>query len=119
MLFRSPDVVVEPVTEPLGSLATERPAVIVEILSPSTTGTDLNTKPGEYLSIPTLCAYIVAGQDEAAMLLWERGADGCFGDQGREVSGLDSQITITGRGLAITLRLADIYRGIIDQAANA
>ena len=116
---RYPDVVVEPVTEPLDSLATECPAMIVEVLSPSTTGTDLNTKPGEYLSISTLDAYIVAGQDEAAMLVWKRGADGCFEDQGHEVIGLDQSITITGRGLAITLSLGAIYHGIVDPKPNS
>jgi Uma2 family endonuclease len=45
------------------------PALIVEVLSPSTTGIDLNTKPGEYLSIATLDAYIVASQTEASVLI--------------------------------------------------
>ena len=110
---RYPDVVLEPASEPLDSLATERPAIIVEVLSASTTATDLNTKPDEYLAIPTLDAYVVASQDEAAMLVWERGADGRFPETGREVSGMDQSIAIKGRGLSVTLEFAVIYRGII------
>ena len=40
---RYPDIVVEPADEPGESLRTERPAIIVEVLSPSTAATDRNT----------------------------------------------------------------------------
>ena len=109
---RFPDVVVEPANEPLDSLATERPTIIVEVLSPSTTATDLNTKPGEYLAIPTLDAYIVAGQDEAAMMVWVRDANGAFPQVGIEIAGLGETVAINGRDLAVALKLADIYHGI-------
>ena len=56
---RNADVVVEPGSESLDSLETEHPALIVEVLSPTTSGTDLNTKPGEYLRLSTLDAYLV------------------------------------------------------------
>ena len=110
---RYPDVVIEPSDEPLDSLETERPVIIFEVLSPSTTATDLNTKPSEYLSIPTLDAYIVASQDEAAMLVWTRDAGGSFPEAGREVTGVEQSIAISGRGLAVTLKLADVYRDVI------
>ena len=116
---RNADVVVEPSTEPMDSLETERPAIIVEVLSPSTTGTDLNTKPGEYLGIATLDAYIVSSQFEAAMLVWTRGDDGLFPDHGREVAGIDQSITIKGRGLTVTLPLRAIYRGLVAPASNS
>ena len=109
---RYPDVVVEPADEPLESLDTERPAIIVEVLSPSTTATDLNTKPIEYLAIPSLDAYIVASQDEAAMMVWVRDGKGRFSDSGREVRGADQTIKIRGRKLKLELKLADFYRGI-------
>ena len=109
---RYPDVVVEPADEPLDSLETERPAIIVEVLSPSTTATDLNTKPGEYLAIPTLDAYIVASQDEAACLVWTRDITGKFSEPGLEVAGAEQSIIIKGRDLAVKLDLADVYQGI-------
>ena len=109
---RYPDVVVEPVGESGDSLSTTCPAIIVEVLSPSTTATDLNTKPGEYLAITTLGAYIVASQDEAAMLVWLRDKNGIFPAAGVEVEGTGQTITVNGRGSNFTLKLDDIYEGI-------
>ena len=57
--IRYPDIVIEPADEPGQSLSTRRPALIVEVLSPSTTATDLDVKPTEYLSLDTLDAYLV------------------------------------------------------------
>jgi Uma2 family endonuclease len=113
MSSRNADVVVEPSNEPLDSLETERPALIVEVLSPSTTGVDLNTKPGEYLSIATLDAYIVASQTEASVLIWLRGSNGQFPQNGEVVTGFDQSISINGRGFALTVMLEYIYRGIV------
>ncbi|MFM9939315.1 MAG: Uma2 family endonuclease [Hyphomicrobiaceae bacterium] len=110
--IRYPDVVVEPSDEPGTSLSTSRPMLIVEVLSPSTTATDLDVKPHEYLSLASLDAYVIASQDEAAMLIYQRGGNGQFPAEPREVSGMDAEVTIAGRSLAVTLRLADIYKGI-------
>jgi Uma2 family endonuclease len=110
---RYPDVVVEPSGEPLDSLDTERPVLVVEVLSPSSVATDLNTKPAEYLRIPALDAYLVFSQDEAAVLTWVRDAEGRFPADGQEVSGVDKTIVVSGRGLQLTLRLGDIYSDIV------
>lgn len=110
---RYPDVVVEPATEPNESLATERPSIIMEVLSLSTTATDLNTKPLEYLTISTLDAYIVANQDEPAMMIWTRGPDGLFETSGREVSGATGSVAIVGKNLAFKFDFAAIYRGLV------
>ena len=109
---RYPDVVTEPADEPLDSLETKRPSVIIEVLSPSSAGVDLNTKPGEYFSLASLDAYIVASQSEPAMLVWVRDADGQFPESGQEISGMDQSISVKGRALAFTLVLRDIYQGI-------
>ena len=54
---RYPDVVVEPASEPLDSLETECPAIIVEVLSPSTTATtDEVQKSHQDLSRRPLCS---------------------------------------------------------------
>lgn len=111
--IRFPDVVVEPFDEPVGSLCTRRPAVIVEVLSRSTAATDLDVKPSEYLSLDTLDAYIVASQSETAMLVYERSTNGRFPDQPREISGPEATLCIKARGFTVTLRFADIYRGIV------
>jgi Uma2 family endonuclease len=113
--IRHPDISVEPADEPGDSLSSQRPAVVVEVLSPSTTATDLDIKPDEYLSLATLDAYIVAGQDEAACLVWIRDADGSFPTGPTEVRGHNGVISIAGRAFALTLPLATIYRGIGQQ----
>ena len=86
--------------------------MIIEVLSPSSAGVDLNTKPGEYFSLASLDAYIVASQSEPAMLLWVRDADGKFPESGEEISGMDQSISVKGRELAFTLVFREIYQGI-------
>ena len=102
------DVVVFPAGEPGTSVSTERPAVVIEILSPSSIKRDLDIKPSEYLALDTLCAYIVASQTEAACLAWVRGADGTFPAEPVECAG-DDVIAIPRLGVA--LNVAEIYRG--------
>jgi Uma2 family endonuclease len=111
--IRYPDVVVEPADEPTGSLSTNRPAVIIEVLSPSTASADLDEKPAEYFAFDTLDAYIIASQTEAAMLVYERGRDGRFPAQPREVTGIDARLSVVGRSFAITLSFTEIYAGIL------
>ena len=113
--IRYPEIVVEPVGEPLTSLSTLRPVLIVEVLSPSTTAEDLDVKPNEYLALPSLDAYIVASQDVAACLVWARGAKGEFPAEPVEIQGSDAVIKLRGRSLVVDLPLATVYRGIGDQ----
>jgi Uma2 family endonuclease len=110
--IRYPDIVVEPADEPAGSLSTNRPLLIVEVLSPSTASNDLDVKPEEYMSLSSLDAYLIASQTEPAMLLYERGKNGRFQAEPLEVSGGAAELTIKTRAFEVTLRLAEIYRGI-------
>lgn len=110
---RYADIVVEPADEPRGSLATMRPALIVEVLSPSTSAADLDQKPAEYLALASLDAYVIASQDEAAMLVYERGADGTFPARPREIEGAGEIISLKGRAFDLTFALSEIYRGIV------
>lgn len=107
--IRFPDVVVEPADEPADSLATTRPAIVVEVLSPSSTARDLDRKPKEYLALPTLAAYIVASQTDAACLAWVRGPDGRFPPEPAE-HGSGATIEIPAHG--VRLDIDDIYRGL-------
>jgi Uma2 family endonuclease len=109
---RYPDIVVEPADEPGNSLATTRPRIIVEVLSPSTASTDIDVKPAEYLALGSLDAYVVASQTEPAMLVWQRGKDGTFGATPVEVSGRDQRVVVMTRDFAATLDLGMIYKGI-------
>lgn len=110
---RFADVVVEPADEPDDSLAATRPVVIVEVLSPSSRAYDLRIKPAEYTAIPTLDVYLVASQTEAAVLLWQRGADGTFPAEPVEIEGIDQRLTLACRPFTLTLDLADIYEGLV------
>lgn len=110
---RYPDIVVEPTDEPGDSLSTKRPNIIVEVLSPPSVATDLNTKPTEYLSIATLDAYIVANQSEPAMVIWQRRYDGTFPTEPSEVSGLDATLVFKAHGQDLKLGFHDIYSGLL------
>jgi Uma2 family endonuclease len=108
--IRHPDVVVEPVGASHKSLSTLVPALIFEVLSPSTTSIDLDVKPAEYLALASLQAYVVASQDEAACLVWLRAADGRFPTEPVEFA-LCDVIAVPMLGVAISV--ADIYRDIL------
>jgi Uma2 family endonuclease len=109
-VIRYPDVFVEPAAADPDGLASPQPVLVVEVLSPSSEERDLETKPEEYFSIPSLQAYIVASQDEAVCLVWLRGPDGNFPAEPVEIAGVTSVIRIPP--LSVEIALADIYRGI-------
>lgn len=108
--IRYPDVVVERSLGSSKSLATETPTLVVEVLSESSEERDLDSKPGEYMSLPSLLAYIVASQDEPVCQLWLRGADGNFPAQPVTIEGRDQVIHIPA--LSVAIPLAEVYRGI-------
>ena len=107
---RFPDVVVEPIGAPADSLSTDKPALLVEVLSPSSGDRDLTTKPDEYMRIAELQIYIVASQSAPECLVWLRGSDGAFPSDGVLVSGRDQVISVPALGL--TIPLAEVYRGV-------
>ncbi|MGE3919131.1 MAG: Uma2 family endonuclease [Hyphomicrobiaceae bacterium] len=108
--IRFGDVVIEPTDEPDESIATLRPALVVEVLSPTSGERDLTTKPAEYTSLASLQAYIVASQEGPECLVWVRDAAGTFPPDGVRVAGRDATIAIPALGLSIPL--ADVYRGM-------
>jgi Uma2 family endonuclease len=108
--IRYADVLVEPVAESGDSLVTATPALIVEVLSPSSMARDLDAKPTEYLGLPTLQAYIVASQDEAACLIWLRDANGLFPALPSELRGGTSMLRVPALGVEI--KLCQVYDGI-------
>ncbi len=108
---RYPDVSVERREDDGNALSTDRPVLLVEVLSPSSKSTDMTIKLAEYTSLQSLEAYIVASQDEAICWLWQRGgADRAFQAMPEKVKGRDNAIAITA--LATSLPLSEIYRGI-------
>jgi Uma2 family endonuclease len=111
---RYPDVLVEPMPAALSDYATGVPAVVVEVLSPTTEGIDFNAKLAEYGGLGSLKAYIVASQDQPRCWVWLRADDGHFPESPDEVVGLERRIDIPP--LSLSISLAEIYRGIADGA---
>lgn len=114
--IRYPDVLVEAAGRDGDALSTTEPVILIEVLSPSSIGTDMTEKPTEYGSLPSLAAYIVASQDEPIVWAWIRESDGDGTPTGPmpvkpiEISGREAAISIPA--LALLLPLAEIYRGI-------
>ena len=108
---RYPDVVVRPLGRVVPTaLEIDNPILLVEVLSPSSVTVDLVIKLREYLSIPSLAAYIVASQDEPRLTVWLRGADRTFPQLPIEFEDAKDQFTIAALGLTVVL--GDCYRGM-------
>ncbi|MFM9939311.1 MAG: Uma2 family endonuclease [Hyphomicrobiaceae bacterium] len=112
---RYADASVERKGAPTDSLSTKSPIIVIEVLSPSSEERDLGAKPAEYLSIPSLEAYIVASQEGAACWTWVRGADRQFPRDPIALAGPDKIVDIPA--LSLSIPLADVYRDIIDATA--
>jgi Uma2 family endonuclease len=107
--IRYPDIVVVDRSGLKGKdLTTKAPALVAEVLSPSTTTTDLGDKAAEYLRLPSLVAYLVLAQDEVKAWVYIRGSDQFPAPQ--VVAGEGATISITALGT--DLPLADIYADI-------
>jgi Uma2 family endonuclease len=103
---RYPDVVVDVAGGRFKDLTATAPAVIAEVISPSSAKDDLGAKAEEYVRLPSLSAYLVLSQDEPKASVWVRGAGG-FPSEPKVIEGLAAAIEITS--LDITLPLAEIY----------
>jgi Uma2 family endonuclease len=108
---RSPDIVVH-YTEPRRELSTTTPILIVEVLSPSTAGTDFTEKLQEYTAIEVLQTYLICTQDEPHAWVWHREGRGAWPELPAELIGREGEITLGG--LDIALQMAAIFRGIPD-----
>jgi Uma2 family endonuclease len=109
--IRYPDVLVERRGGDGQAYTTLEPVLLVEVLSPTSVGRDLRTKVEEYLGLPSLEAYIVASQDEPIVWIWQRDTVSReFPAEPTEIAGREREITLPA--LAISLPLAEIYRGI-------
>ena len=82
------------------------PALIIEVLSPSTEGYDRGRKFAQYRTLPSLREYLLIAQDEYHVDYYRREADGhwLIGD----AQGRDATLALTIGG-GCTLALADVY----------
>ena len=83
------------------------PAVVVEVSSKSTRRIDEGEKKDAYLTIPTLCLYVLVEQECPSVVVYRRTPQGfvCEVYEGMEASIPMSEIEVE-------LSLAEIYRGV-------
>jgi Uma2 family endonuclease len=106
--IRYPDVVVDHPGAKGEDLTATTPALVAEVLSPSTATIDLGDKAAEYLRLPSLAAYLVLAQDEIKAWVFVRGASTLPAPE--MIDGVNGTITISLFG--IDLPLADVYAGV-------
>lgn len=110
--IRYPDVIVEP--EDAGDMDARRAdkaVLLFEVLSPSSIDTDMLEKPAEYMSLPTVEAYVVVSQDEAICWSWQRDpVTRQFHEKPLKIQGRDQALDLAF--FPIGLPLNEIYRGV-------
>jgi Uma2 family endonuclease len=107
MRFYYPDASVICRPNPQTDSFQDEPAVIVEVLSRRSRRIDEGEKREAYLTIPSLCAYILIEQETAAVVVDRRTEQG-FSQESYQ--GLEASIPLPELG--IELPLSEIYDGI-------
>jgi Uma2 family endonuclease len=110
--IRYPDLVVAETASLDGeALVVTLPTLIAEVASPSSLHLDFGIKAKEYMSLPSLQAYLVAAQDAPRVWLWQRGIEGKFPAEPEIIEGPESSLNI--KHLAITIPLSEIFGAIL------
>jgi Uma2 family endonuclease len=107
--LRYPDVMVERAGGSDRDYTTTAPALVAEVLSPSTAKIDLGDKAAEYLQLTSLMTYHVFEQTEHKVHIWTREAD-VFPPAPTVIRGRDKILRI--QGLNLILPLAAVYAGV-------
>ena len=112
MPYRYPDASVvcgEALFRKINGLDTlENPALLIEVLSPSSTDFDRGTKFEQYKSIPSLTEYLLVAQDRPHVARRTRLDDGSWIETILE--SLDASLRLDSVGIALTIR--EIYDGV-------
>ena len=91
------------------------PALLVEILSPSTEDYDRGKKAKRYRAIPSLQELLIIAQDGYEVELYRRQVDGSWSLI--EARGLESSIALTSIGYTVSLR--ELYEKVLEDSENA
>jgi Uma2 family endonuclease len=102
---RFPDASVE-CGPPSSERFSDRPCIVVEILSPETELLDRTVKMREYQSLPSLLHYVLAAQDAARVEVYSRQVGGVW--LYWVLSGPDAILDLSPPGLQIPLK--ELYR---------
>ena len=93
------------------SMAAAEPTLVVEILSPTTRAFDGNDKLEEYKTVPSLRYILLVDPEQPLVRLYRREtAADWLSDR---IFGLDAAVEMPD--LALNLRLADLYDGLVFQ----
>lgn len=91
--------------------ATTNPAIVIEVLSPSSEGDDEGDKRIDFQSLASLQAYVIAAQDERCVKVYRRTDRGDWQRTPDVYRGTDSfDLPSVTKPIAV----ADIYDGILD-----
>jgi Uma2 family endonuclease len=105
--FYYPDASVICRPNPLNDSFQDEPAVLFEVLSKGTRRVDEGEKKEAFLTIPSLCAYVLIEQETPAVLVYRRSENGFV----REIyHGLDAVVPL--HEIEIDLPLADVYETV-------
>jgi Uma2 family endonuclease len=91
------------------------PAVVFEVLSPSTERKDRTTKASAYRLIESLQAHVLVTQKEPRVEVYARAVDGSW--PCTVCQGLDTTVNIEAIGCSLSL--AEIYRDVLGASADA
>lgn len=101
----------KPEHPPHDAQATTNPLVLVEVLSPSSEGTDDGDRRRDFQSLASLEAYVLAAQDARVVQVYRRAEHGGWRDTPDVYRDGDS---LELPGLARALAVSEIYDGLLD-----
>jgi Uma2 family endonuclease len=90
---------------------TDRPALVIEVLSETTMAYDLGPKLQAYRALPSVLHVVCFWQDRPLARVWAKGAEPV------DVAGPDVVVELPGLGLR--LPLAELYAGLLPEQAPA
>jgi Uma2 family endonuclease len=105
--FYYPDVSVVCKSNSSDDAFQDEPVVIIEVLSKRTRRIDEGERKDAYMSIPSLCLYIMVEQVEPAVVTWRRTVNGFVRE---DIKGMDGVISLGE--VNTSLQLQDLYDGV-------
>jgi Uma2 family endonuclease len=105
---RMPDLGVDCGKPDDGALTADQPALLVEVLSPTTSGFDVTVKLAEYQALPSLEYILFVDTELPNAHLYFRGEDRRW--QNEVIKGIEASIALPK--LNVQLNLAEIYDGL-------
>jgi Uma2 family endonuclease len=96
--------------------ATTNPAIVIEVLSPSSEGDDDGEKRHDFQTLGSVQAYVLVHQDSRAVKVYRRDDRGQWSLHGERYTHGDS---ISLPTLAATLSVDEIYRDVLDEQGRS